>query len=361
MTHKSGEVLMEYLSKWKLWLPILILIAGSFGVGLAVSDTDGDGTPDQVTIKRQIKTIDPPGKIGPIKVDTDNQVQPAEQQQVKNTAPLPVPASNVPDIHEDMRDETPPGVTQAEVDKGLEKTEALAEARLVAPKPPAGAQAYSCPNKLVRNRSALKGPRVGTALHFTVSPWGSMDVIRGLFDTLDFGASSNKIIEVNGKCYTLVPDGEKAWAQGAANSAYFSIEIVTNDLSRSQWLRTPLIKRGILAALVRDLNRSVGAPLKLVDPVDCTWTPGVTDHDRLECGNTHWDVGKNFPWDVFMKQVRAGFKLPNARDRRTCSKVRDYRQAKRWKVASTRKYQATRLKYIERRGFRCSLGKPVAR
>jgi N-acetyl-anhydromuramyl-L-alanine amidase AmpD len=347
---------MQYLRAWRRWLPVLVVVLAAFGIGLQVDDLDGDGTPDRVTIERKIKTVDPPGPVGPVKLDTGNQVEGVEQREHENESQAT--PSDDPDLHEDARDETPPGITQAEVNEGREQTEALAEKQLGAPRPPAGAQAYSCPRNLVRNRSSVTGPRVGTALHFTVSSPGSMNAIIGLFDTPSFGASSNYIIELDGRCRQLVPNGEKAWAQGAANSAYFSIEIVTNDLTREQWLAAPIIRRGILAALVRDLNRSVGAPLKRVDPSGCAWTPGVVDHNALECGNTHWDVGPGFPWDVFMRQVRNGVKVAiTSRHRDTCSKVHAYRAGDR----HDRRRQAKRLKYVERAGLKCVKGKPVRR
>lgn len=294
-------------SDWRRFLPVaLTLIFASGAISVAVFDDDGDGKPDRVNVERKFKEVDPPGPTPPLTVDTDNQLQPDEQREAEESEARSTASDEPVDLHEDMRDETPPGVTAEQVKDGLEATEALADKTLTDPQPPAGAQAWSCPNHLVRNRSALNGPRVGTALHFTVSDPGSLNAIRGLFDTSSFGASSNFGIELAGRCETWVPRSEKAWAQGAANSAYFSIEIVTKDRSRESWLAAPIIKNGILAALVRDLNRSIGAPLKLVDPVGCTWKPGIVDHDRLECGNTHWDVGLNFPWDVFIKQVQLG-------------------------------------------------------
>jgi N-acetyl-anhydromuramyl-L-alanine amidase AmpD len=350
------SILTTLRDRWKLIAAVVALIAASFGIGIAVDDIDGDGRPDRITIERKSKTVDPPGPVGPVKLDTGNEVQRDEMREHEKESEALLPDD--PDLHEDMRDETPPGVSQAEVNEGREQTEALADKLLGEPRPPAGAQAYSCPRNLVRNRSSLAGPRVGTALHFTVSSPGSMNAIIGLFNTPSFGASSNYIIELDGRCRQLVPNGEKAWAQGAANSAYFSIEIVTNDLSRSQWLAAPIIRRGILAALVRDLNRSVGAPLKLVDPVGCAWTPGITDHDRLECGNTHWDVGGNFPWDVFVRQVRNGVKVAiTSRHRSTCRKVHAFRAGKRHDP----KRQAKRLAYVRRGGLKCVKGKPVRR
>jgi hypothetical protein len=242
-----------------------------------------------------------PRPIPAVPSDPDQQLEPVEQKQADTKR-------EGVGIHEDSRDELPPGVTPEEVERGQDYAELEAETRLGEPQEPAGAQAYSCPARPVINQSALSGRRLGVALHFTVSQPGSLDAIRGLFNRRSFGASSNYGFELfNLRCQQWVPDNRKAWCQGAANSAYNCIEIITNDRSRASWLGSPAINRGILAALVADLLKRHGAPPNLVDPVGCNWKAGVTDHDRLECGNTHWDVGKNFPWDVFMAQVRRAY------------------------------------------------------
>lgn len=215
------------------------------------------------------------------------------------------------EIHEDAKDETPPGITRQEVEAGDQRSAELAEDELVAPREPAGAQTVNCSSHPVVNQSTLSARRVGVALHFTVSPFGSLPGVERLFNTPSFAASSNYGFDpVSLECRRWVPEDRKAWAQGAFNSAYVSIEIATFDLTRAQWLATPMFKTGRLAALVREISLRVGSPLRLVNPEGCIALAGITDHSRLECGNTHWDVGPGFPWDVFMKQVREGVRTP---------------------------------------------------
>lgn len=341
---------LRALKAWKVWVPLLVVVAAVGGVTVSVVDDNGDNVPDHVHIDRHFKTVMPTsaGLGAPVVTDADNQLEPDEQAEAAKSPPDL--KGNI-DVHEDTRDETPPGVSPAEIKAGVEATNALAtEEGIHPPTPVGGAQSYSCPDRIVRNRSALSAKRVGTALHFTVSAPGSGPTVIGLFDTSSFGASSNKLIELNGKCWTLVPNSQKAWAQLTANSAYFSIEIVTNDLSRAQWLAAPIIKNGTLAAIVRDLQRSIGSPLKLVDPVGCVFTPGITDHNRLECGNTHWDVGQNFPWDVFIKQVQAGTaktcsaKCERTRSLQTRHKAAHAELARR--KCSAQKTKTARCKYL---------------
>ena len=288
--------------RWRALIAVaMIAVAMIAGGASVVSHAHGR---DATT--RSFQQLPPvqPG-AAPIVADSDNQLEDDEQHEAKG--PMYSEEAGA-DFHEDTRDETPAGIDPTVVKAGQEKTDALADNTLKPPVEPAGAQSYGCAIRYVRNQSALTAKRVGVALHFTVSPFGSINSIRGLFDTPSFGASSNYGVEIGRRfeCQIWVPDSRKAWAQGAANSAYISIEIVTNNLTRAQWLATVGIRGGQLAALVRDLARKVGAPLRLVDPVGCVFPAGITDHERLECGNSHWDVGPNFPWDVFMRQVRAG-------------------------------------------------------
>jgi hypothetical protein len=285
-----------------LLIAIITVIMGLVTVSLI--DDDGDGTPDRIVVNPKVLADDEQVVVLPqdkaTVIDEDRNLE-AREQGDANT-----PQSGI-GLHEDLKDETPPGVTEAELDYGRERSAQLAEDQLVEPREVGGAEQVNCINRFVVNQSALSQRRVGVALHFTVSPFGSINVIHRLFNTPSFGASSNYGFEpITMECQRWVPDDRKAWCQGAFNSAYNCIEIITNNLTRAQWLATPMFKTGRLAALVRQLSVKQGTPLKLVDPVGCVAVPGITDHDRFECGNTHWDVGPGFPWDVFMRQVREG-------------------------------------------------------
>jgi len=290
----------------KLIRILLSLLAVAVAVVVVHQLVDNDTGPPA----HQVLTVPTPGPDQKVTVDQDNQLERDEQAEDRKSTPGTFTAPSVKeplDLHEDMRDETPAGVTKAEVLHGRSEAEQTQAPKLDEPQRPAGAQAYSCPARPVVNQSQLNSRRYGVALHFTVSPPGSINGIHDLFNRPSFGASSNYGFELfNLRCQQWVPLNRKAWAQGAFNSAYISIEIVTNDRSRASWLSSPALRYGVLAGLVRDLLKETGAPAKLVDPSGCTPLAGVTDHDRLECGNSHWDVGTHFPWDVFMRQVRQG-------------------------------------------------------
>lgn len=303
MSHNAKNLVIAVLT-------VLVGILGTITITI-----DGD----KVTVTRvaPTRTIVIPQ---PVAVDPGTQLSKVQQAEDSTRYPNAVGV----DLHEDSKDETPPGVSKEELKQGEAQTQAAADAMLVAPSQPAGAQNYDCRKHYVVNQSALTHKVIGVAMHFTVSDPGSLDAIRRLFNTPAFGASSTFGFELyNGRCEQWVPLNRKAWAQLSANSYYWSIEIASKDRSRASWLAAPAIKNGSLAGLVSDLLKQAGAPPRLVDPQGCTFLPGVVDHSRLECGNTHWDVGKNFPWDVFMHQVRLHYYGSDCSTR--CKRTKDLR------------------------------------
>ena len=210
---------------------------------------------------------------------------------------------------EALKDERPDEVPRAELERGLDATDRMGER--LEPQPVGGAQNYSCRQDFSgRVWSSYSRKPTELVLHYTVSPnrpgWGDVLGIHSYFKRTRV-ASSDRIVDFEAHCLQMVPIREcKAWTQGGANGATCaSYEIIaTGRESRAAWLASPLIKRGILASIVRDDARRCGIPLRRVDPRGCVFPPGVTDHNALECGNDHTDVAPAFPWDVFMRQLR---------------------------------------------------------
>lgn len=340
---------------------LLALLAALATFVATLVDDPGDPTP----AGREFVTLPAPGPD--VVADTDNEQQVDELNEALPDKHGPIEVNSDHDgvdLHEDTRDETPPGVTPSELKAGAEQTRKLQRTVALPPQMPAGAQNYRCHDRPVRNQSALAYPQRGVSLHFTVSDPGSLWTIRGLFDTRSFGASSNAgwdwAAPRGEYCHIWVRFGRKAWAQGAANSAYYSIEIHTKDRSRASWIHH--LRDGKLAAFVRDIALRTGAPLKLVDPVGCVFPPGLTDHDRLECGNTHWDVGKNFPWDFFLRQVRAGV-APRFRaiDTTRCKRINYWRHAGRPKGGPWERKTVWRKRELAKRGITCTPKGPARR
>jgi hypothetical protein len=214
------------------------------------------------------------------------------------------------DMHEDAKDETPPGVTPVEAEQARETPPGVG-----LPQPLGGAELLSCPFQGVRNFSSRGGARVSmVVIHYTVSSPGSLDVIQNLFDTSSFAASSHIGLEGNGRCEQWVRYSDKAWTEGAFNPVGVSVEIIARGTeSREWWLSQSIIKNGLLASWIVDRLRANGLPPKLVDPVGCTPKAGWTDHNFLECGNTHTDVQPNFPYRKVQDQVVALFNAGQTR------------------------------------------------
>ena len=278
---------------------ISVVVALIAGVTIGFFSSEIASQPDteipQVTLS--VPEADPENPE--LKVDLDNNYGESDVEKAKE----PISEED-PTVHEDLRDETPPGVDRADV-REINQSDPQG---LGTPLPVGGAQNYACPRHLVRNFSdRAPGSRVSQfVLHYTVSRPGSLDVIRGLFDRPSFGASSHLGLEPNGRCEQWVNWDKKAWTQGAFNSVSESVEIICCNTvqSRAWWMAQPIIKNEILASIVADRLRARGIQARFVDPVGCDMRrAGWTDHEHLECGNSHHDVQPNFPYDVFQRQV----------------------------------------------------------
>lgn len=276
-----------------------------------------------VTVSVMLALILPEGDDTETKVIT--KPVPTKAPQGDLSAP-PGPAQERPQDSE-LRDETPPDVDKQILEEGKTRTTQLG--RQLEERPVGGAQNYSCRTDFsgrVWSNYSFK-PTMGV-LHYTVSPnvsgWGDVNGIVSYFERTRV-ASADRVVDFEGHCTQMVPiTTGKSWTQGAANGATcWSYEIIaTGRESRAQWLASPLIRRGILAAMARDDNARCGIPNRRINPVGCVFPVGVTDHNALECGNDHTDVAPNFPWDVFMRQLAgAEKKAPSERAVRLCKTV----------------------------------------
>ncbi len=260
-----------------------------------------------------------------IKPDQDTEVDASQKHEQGATGVMATAG-----IHEDLKDEQPPGAPAAAAQKVVEQSEDVPTSE---PQLPAGAQNYSCPFNGVVNHSARASDAKVTmfVLHYTVSSHDSLWAIYRLFNTPSFGASSHLILQPNGFCRQIVRFNRKAWTQGAFNSVSESVEITAMGTeSRAWWLKQKIIKRGILASIVRDRLRARGLPLRFVNPVGCTPKAGWTDHNALECGNNHHDVEPTFPYDVVDRQIRLGVFTPTQRRCRELKRIRAKGQRGTW-------------------------------
>jgi N-acetylmuramoyl-L-alanine amidase len=346
-------------ARWRRAVVLLLTVATFFAGGaftLELADDDGDGAIDGGTISYRPAKPKPtpvPG-VQAVQPDANNEQSVQEQAKGENAttdAPQVGPAA-----HEDLRDESPPGVPVESVKAGL--TDLDAEGK-TGPRPVGGAQNYRCTYKPVGNQSSRNGQKPLLAvLHYTVSrnrP-GTSDVyaIRNLFNSLAFGASSTYVIDFEGNCLKLMPESAKPWTQGNFNGRSISVEIIAyGDETAKQWQASRLIKNGVLASLWRDVMRRNGLPLRLVNPVGCgVQRAGWTDHNRLECGNDHHDVTPNFPYLLFQRQLTLGGITDT--DVITCRKLNAWRRAGRPTGGQWEKNSVRRRKALESRGVTCT-------
>lgn len=288
----------------------LLVFAAGGTLCLVVGD---DGDTQTVTTKKPV--LD-----GVDKLDPDNNL---EQGEVDEVDVAPPDLANVgPDFHQDTRDELPPGVTPEERNEAqVTPPNPLPPDEEYERQPVGGAQTVSCPQNFVQNSS----PRTfGTVvsqwvLHITVSSPGSLRAIWNLFNTPSFGASSTYLLELDKECEQIVPFGNRPWTQLTFNNVSESVEIVTNLMTKNEWLASPIMRDAFLAQLTVERLKARGLPPRHVNPNGCTPQAGYMDHDDLECGNNHIDVGDTFPWGKFHDQVVQIYKhgtLCDARCRR---------------------------------------------
>lgn len=206
-----------------------------------------------------------------------------------------------------------PAVERTHSDMRAERFEVEGEVKGDIPEnlPLASPSQDGCTTKLVGNFSSRSGitPRM-FVLHYTVSGnrtgFSDMDAIWSWFNNSRSQASSNYLIDFEGHCYLMVSEASKAWTQGAFNSSSISIEfIATGSESAATWKGAGLAGLKKAAKVVADSIRRWDIPFRFVNPDGCTVTAGITDHNRLECGNTHTDVEPNFPYAFFLDLVKS--------------------------------------------------------
>jgi hypothetical protein len=219
------------------------------------------------------------------------------------SSPTPVPAVPIGG-HANLRDELPPALEHDPV----AAAEAAIAAQEAAMAGTSGPDEVSDPRTLaepeqrgcrsgpwVQNRDSRNGARPAMAqAHLTVSKnrpgWTDVDAIAAWFNNPRSQASSHYIVDAEGNCAYIVNEAYKAWTQGWFNPWSISIEFVhfsTTDPSEP-WTEAQLRKGALVMA---DVSRRWGIPIRLVNPEGCNVSAGITDHDRLECQNTHVDVG----------------------------------------------------------------------
>lgn len=124
-----------------------------------------------------------------------------------------------------------------------------------------------------------------------------------------YGSSYHAIIDLEQVIPAVVDDRVAYSAPGANTNGLHVVLPGRAGQTRQQWLSEPSLSRiDTLAKYVSDVRQQYGIPLERVTPAEMVaGTRGYCDHAAVRdaFGKTdHWDVGPNFPWDVFASKIR---------------------------------------------------------
>lgn len=265
---------------------LIAFVCVAIAAAMAVNHYAGSGAdngPPVVTI---------PGTTVP----TESTVTNAAGDEVTVTAPPKVQENAVEDNdHQDLRSQTPEGVTPAQLSDAQDQQEEFAQNdQLPLVSPDAAPTQAGCTSHFVQNFSSRGGvkPRLWV-IHYTVSNnapgWADVNAITNLFNTWSFQASSNFVFDYEGHCAYIVRTTDKAWTQATFNPVSVSVEVIANGREGHFVQGAALAKLGRIIAAQAKL---FGIPLQKGAVSGCTVTrPGIVDHHALgACGGGHVDI-----------------------------------------------------------------------
>lgn len=304
--------------------PLLAAILATLGATYALTDTNGDGTPDRLTItvvapdSTTVKTAD-----GAKRIELGDRAQQTYEGVANGDGELADPLREPSDPSR-----TPPGVLEG----------------------PLAAQEFpGCRSRFVGNYSSRNGirPRV-IVLHQTVSRErgiASQDALTAYANRRSSGVSWHFLLgPTNGLCTYSVPATMKAWTQANANPFSIGIEV-------ERYGDEPTYVQGAgerkLIAILREISRRYDIPLRPGKVSGCrVVTPGVIEHSDLgACGGGHADVT---PWPtagLITKAATAG--APVGADAvRRCNALRYHRRKVKAGDGHWTKSRVRRVRYL---------------
>jgi hypothetical protein len=137
-------------------------------------------------------------------------------------------------------------------------------------------------------RNFLDNPSSQVSYNYTISE-----------DPNDHGVTLCDVVALNMASWSVLVDNDR------------SIDLVFAGSyaawTRDQWLQQSNAIDVAAFVVVRDCAQ-FGIPLNVIAPPYNSPPPGISDHryctEYLKDGNTHTDVGDNFPWDVFAAAIQ---------------------------------------------------------
>lgn len=285
---------------WTGVVALLVALAG-FGVSLTQSTDQTTTTTGTKTTKTVTLHFDKSGAPG---VQTGTAAVPA-----------PVQAQIKPVLEADLKDQTPAGMTQDQIDAAAKAAEDIKAALPPLPTGGATVEVPGCRTEFIHSYGSRNGvrPTIFT-LHLTVSPnvvgWADVNAIVNLFAHEE--ASSNFVLDGEGHCAYIVPIEQKAWTQAAGNPFSVSVEVIDTG-NESTYLAPAGLRQ--LKVIAKFVHKQTGIPIRLGAVSDhCTPVrSGVIDHKQWKiCGGGHVDIGK-FSVPNVVKYLAAGTK-PNKKE-----------------------------------------------
>lgn len=275
------------------WTGIVALIVALGGFGVTLTQSDDTSTPGKTTHTVTVH-FDKSGAPG---VQTGTAVVPA-----------PVQAAIKPNLEAGLKDQTPVGMTQEQIDAAAKAAEGIKATLPPLPTGGATVEVPGCRTEFIHSYGSRHGvrPTIFT-LHYTVSPnvpgWADVNAVVNLFAHEE--ASSNFVLDGEGHCAYIVPLEQKAWTQAAGNPFSVSVEVIDTG-SESTYLAPAGLRQ--LRVIARFVNKQTGIPIRLGRvSANCTpITSGFIDHKQWQiCGGGHVDIGK-FSVPVTVKYLAAG-------------------------------------------------------
>jgi hypothetical protein len=275
------------------WMGLVALLVALAGFGVTLTQSTDNSTPGKTT-KTVTLHFDKSGASG---VQTGTA-----------TIPAPVQQQLAPVLESGLKDQTPTGMSQEQINAAIKAAEGIKKTLPGLPTGGATVEVPGCRTEFINSYSSRHGvrPTIFT-LHLTVSRnvpgWSDVNAIVNLFAHEE--ASSNFVLDGEGHCAYIVPIEQKAWTQAAGNPFSISVEVIDTG-TESVYLQPAGMRQ--LRVIARFVNKQAGIPIRL-GQVSSSCTPvrsGFVQHfDWGICGGGHVDI-RPFPVPQIVKYLAAG-------------------------------------------------------
>lgn len=264
---------MKFPSTLQGWLALALAVLAVFGVTVKVTHS---GTETTISIGVQ-------SSHGPTEITTT----PADLAAVSDIA-----------NHDGAKDETPPAMSEQQVEQFYKQVEAFGRRDgLPLAQPDAAPEQPGCKSRFVSTKSSRGGikPR-WLVMHYTVSPnlpgTRDLEALTTYSNNPGNGVSWTFNIDRDGNCFYTVRETDKPWTQAAANPWSISTEIVNRGAGDRPLFTPNGLKKA--ARIWSDSAKRWDIPIRRgrVNRRNCSPTrSGILDHNDLGvCGGGHVDI-----------------------------------------------------------------------